>query len=127
MVEGTETDGLIGSDKVEGTRVFDKNGDMIGSVERVMLGKRSGKVAYAVLNFGRLSGRGDDHYPLPWCTLNYDEELGGYRTDISKSQLDGAPKYATGADWDWEDRELEQTINSYYALPYGGEPAGMKI
>src|SRR5687767_13749490 len=32
-----ETAGLIGSDKVEGTNVYDAHGEKIGSIERVMI------------------------------------------------------------------------------------------
>lgn len=37
----------------------------VGYIERVMINKVSGKVSYAVLNFGGLFGIGDDHDPLP--------------------------------------------------------------
>src|SRR2546427_12420325 len=47
--EARETVDLIGSDKVEGTAVYDANGERMGTIERVMLEKRSGQVAYAVL------------------------------------------------------------------------------
>jgi uncharacterized protein YrrD len=47
--EARETAGLIGSDKVEGTTVYDAKGEKMGSIERVMINKRSGQVAYAVL------------------------------------------------------------------------------
>jgi hypothetical protein len=40
---------LIGSDKVEGTAVYGANDGKIGSIERVMIEKNSGKVSYAVL------------------------------------------------------------------------------
>ena len=46
-----ETASLIGSDKVEGTPVYRSNGDRVGQVERVMIDKLSGKVAYAVMSF----------------------------------------------------------------------------
>ena len=59
MAEARETFELIGSDKVEGTAVYGADGNRIGSIERVMLGKRSGKVAYAVLSFGGFLGIGD--------------------------------------------------------------------
>jgi hypothetical protein len=65
--EGPETGGLIGSDKVEGTAVYGPDNQRIGSIERVMIDKLSGKVAYAVLGFGGFLGIGDDHYPLPWA------------------------------------------------------------
>src|SRR4051794_3459616 len=57
-----ETFGLIGSDKVEGTEVYRSNGDRVGTIERVMIDKLSGKVAYAVMSFGGFLGIGDDYY-----------------------------------------------------------------
>ena len=53
-----ETFNLIASDKVEGTNVYRSNGDKIGSIERLMLDKLSGKVAYAVMSFGGFLGIG---------------------------------------------------------------------
>ncbi len=45
-LEARETHSLIGSDKVEGTAVYRSNGDKVGTIERVMIDKISGKVAY---------------------------------------------------------------------------------
>ena len=39
----------IAADKVEGTRVYNSEGEMIGKVDEVMIGKSRGKVAYAVM------------------------------------------------------------------------------
>jgi len=75
--EARETAGLIGSDKVEGTAVYDAKGEHIGSIERVMIEKISGQVAYAVLSFGGFLGIGSDYYPIPWASLTYDTSLGG--------------------------------------------------
>jgi hypothetical protein len=61
--EARETAGLIGSDKVEGTYVYDAKGEHIGSIERVMIEKVSGQVAYAVLSFGGFLGIGSEYYP----------------------------------------------------------------
>ena len=44
--EERETVSLIGSDKVEGTSVYGADETQIGSIERVMINKRSGKVSY---------------------------------------------------------------------------------
>ena len=68
-LENRETYDLIGSDKVEGTAVYRSNGDKIGHIARVMIGKRSGKVGYAVMSFGGFMGIGEDYYPLPWSLL----------------------------------------------------------
>jgi len=81
--------------------------------------KRSGKVSYAVLSFGGFLGIGDDHYPLPWESLKYDTNLGGYRTGITEKQLQGAPKYRTDNDWNWEDQTRTRGVNDYYGIPPG--------
>jgi len=112
-----ETVSLIGSDKVEGTAVYGADDRKIGSVQRVMLDKVSGKVAYAVISFGGFLGMGEDYYPLPWSTLTYDTNLGGYRVGITEDQLKGAPKYNRGTDWDWNDRSRDRTVYDYYRAP----------
>ena len=90
VTEARETVSLIGSDKVEGTAVYGAGGNKIGSIERLMIDKLSGKVSYAVLSFGGFLGIGDDHYPLPWQSLKYDTNLGGYVTGITEAQLQNA-------------------------------------
>ena len=72
---------LIGSDRVEGTNVYRSEGTKIGGIERVMLEKVSGKVSYAVMSFGGFLGIGEDHYPIPWQRLTYNEHLGGIRNE----------------------------------------------
>jgi hypothetical protein len=116
-VDARETGSLIGSDKVEGTKVYGAGEDKIGSVERVMIDKVSGRVAYAVLSFGGFLGIGDEHYPVPWAKLTYDETLGGYRTDLTKAQLEGAPRYRRDDDYDWANREAHMGIYNYYGIP----------
>ena len=113
-LEERETSTLIGSDKVEGTAVYGANDEKMGSIERVMIEKTSGRVSYAVLSFGGFLGMGSDHYPLPWNSLKYDTALGGYRTGITVNQLQGAPKYATDSDWNWSDSTRTKSVDDYY-------------
>jgi len=75
-----------------------------------MINKRSGQVAYAVLSFGGFLGMGDEHYPIPWQQLTYATDLEGYRTDLTKEKLEGAPKYSSRGDWDWEDRKQGRQV-----------------
>jgi hypothetical protein len=115
--EARETFSLIGSDKVEGTNVYRSNGDKVGQIERVMIDKISGKVAYAVMSFGGFMGIGEDYYPLPWSLLTYNTRLEGYEVNISEQQLKGAPKYSKHESWDWANRERGQAIHDYYKVP----------
>ena len=112
-----ETGNLIGSDKVEGTAVYGADNSKIGSIERVMIDKLSGRISYAVLGFGGFLGLGNDHYPLPWQSLKYDTGLGGYRTGVTENQLRGAPKYHNENDWNWSDTARKRALDDYYGVP----------
>ena len=119
-VQSRETASLIGSDKVEGTAVYGADQKKIGKLERVMIDKISGKVAYAVLSFGGFLGMGEDYYPVPWTTLKYDPNLGGYLVNLTRDKLDKAPKYTQSTGWNWT-RENDQRVYGYYgASPYWG-------
>jgi hypothetical protein len=109
---------LIESDRVEGTTVYDQEGNDIGSIKRLMIEKLSGQVAYAVMSFGGFMGMGSDEHTIPWRKLNYDTSLGGYRTDITEDQLRGAPTFYRDQNWDWGDRNREQELHDYYRAPY---------
>lgn len=118
-VSARETARLIGSDKVEGTAVRRSNGDKVGTIERVMIDKRSGKVAYAVMSFGGFLGIGDEYRALPWSVLKYNEDLDAYELNVTEAQLTGAPTPSRGWDTGMVDRGWERNIHDYYrAAPY---------
>lgn len=115
-----ETSRLISSDKVEGTAVRGSNGDKVGTIERVMIDKRTGKVAYAVMSFGGFLGMGQDYVSLPWHTLRYNERLDAYEVNVTADQLRGAPALAAGS-WDTGtvSRDWERNVHNYYGVtPY---------
>jgi hypothetical protein len=108
-----ETDRLIASDKVEGTRVFSRYGERLGTIENFMVDKRSGNVEYAVMSFGGMLGMGDRHYPIPWNMLTYDENLGGYEVDLTPRDLERAPSHRAGVSPRY-DRGYSADIHDYY-------------
>jgi sporulation protein YlmC with PRC-barrel domain len=69
----SETRTLIAASKVEGTAVYNRQGEALGSVYDVMIDKRSGDVSYAVMSFGGFLGIGKSYHPVPWNMLEYDE------------------------------------------------------
>lgn len=111
-----ETHDVIASDKVVGTDVYGIDDKHVGKIERLIVEKRSGRVTYAVMSFGGFLGIGHDHYPLPWAKLTYDERLGGYRTDVTKEQVEGAPSYRSDTDFDWS-RESGKRVHDHYGVP----------
>ncbi|MCX8570792.1 PRC-barrel domain-containing protein [Aminobacter sp. MET-1] len=108
---------LIESDKVVGTEVYGPDGAHIGEVERLVLEKAGGRVAHAIMSFGGFLGMGQDHYPVPWSKLTYNESLGGFQIDITKEQLDRAPSYADDS-YDWSEENNRRIYDYYGAQPY---------
>ena len=113
-----ETDRLIASDKVEGTEVFSRSGERIGSIYNFMVDKVTGQVSYVVMSFGGFLGLGERYYPLPWKALTYDPQRGGYMIDIDREQLERAPSYAAGED-PWNDPEHRRNIFGFDGFNYG--------
>lgn len=95
-----ETRRLIASNKVEGTAVYDRAGEEIGTIHNFMVDKVSGQVAYAVMTFGGFLGLGESYHPLPWRALTYDVRLGGYVVDIDRTKLADAPRLGAGDELD---------------------------
>ena len=111
-----ETEHLISSSKVEGTAVYNRQGERLGTVSSFMVNKFTGQVAYAVMAFGGFLGMGQSCHPLPWRALSYDTKLGGYVVDLDKETLKAGPSYAAGEAPTW-DRAYEGRIDAYYERP----------
>jgi hypothetical protein len=117
-----ETTSLISAEKVIGTNVYNAAQESLGEIADVMIDKRSGQIAYAVMSFGGFLGIGDRYHPLPWSTLKYDTGQSGYVVNLSKEQLEQGPTYASSETPAWGDRAYEQRIHDYYrATPYWGD------
>ena len=117
MATTTSTTDVISSDKVEGTAVYNPAGDKLGSIDDLMIDKRSGQVRYAVLEFGGFLGMGTDRYPLPWNMLKYDTDKEGYVVPLDKSRLEKAPRYASDTIPDYT-TEYGRQVNGYYGVDW---------
>ncbi len=84
----------ISSSKVEGTKVYNLAGEMLGTIDDLVIDKRNGHVRYAAMEFGGFLGMGTDRFPLPWSMLRYDVEKDGYVVNLDMTQLRSAPRYA---------------------------------
>ena len=109
---------LIASDRVEGTAVYDAHGKRIGKVERLVIDKASGRVAYAGLSFGGFLGIGEEYYPIPWSMLTYNEKPDGFQLDVTEEQLKNAPKIEQGENWEQTNRARNQGVYDYWEVRY---------
>jgi sporulation protein YlmC with PRC-barrel domain len=116
MNTSTTTAGnVISSDQVEGTAVYNRAGDKLGSIDDLMIDKRSGQVLYAVLEFGGFLGIGTDRYPMPWSMLKYDTAKEGYVVPIDADKIDKAPRYSE-YDVPIYSNEYGKRVHDYYGI-----------
>ncbi|SIQ68912.1 MULTISPECIES: PRC-barrel domain-containing protein [Acidiphilium] len=115
----SETRTLIAASKVNGTHVYNRQGDSIGSIYDVMIDKNSGRISYAIMSFGGFLGLGEHYHPLPWSMLHYDRQQGGYVVDIDRDRLEGGPSFATSAMPDWSNGIYGERVDEYYGVHPG--------
>jgi hypothetical protein len=116
-VETHETNRLISSEKVDGTAVYNGEGQHLGSIHHLMIDKFSGHVEYAVMSFGGFLGIGESYHPLPWRALTYNTSLGGYCVDLDRDRLERSPYYTTSSPPNWSDRSYRERIDEYWIPP----------
>lgn len=109
-----ETVDLIPAAKVIGTPVFNAAGDRMGTIEEVMLHKRAGTIAYAVMSFGGFLGLGRRYHPVPWAVLDYSEEQGGYVIDRDRASLETAPTLDEAVDQRMADPAFREDVERHY-------------
>ena len=113
-VEANETNRLISSGKVDGTAVYNTAGEHLGSIHHMMIDKFTGHVEYAVMSFGGFLGIGESYHPLPWKSLTYSSNFGGYCVDLDRTRLEGSPRYTMATEPDWSDRAYRDKIDQYW-------------
>jgi PRC-barrel domain len=90
---------LIATDRIEGTMVCRLDGTQLGTIERLMVNKISGQVAYAVVKCAEGSGVRKERFAIRWDGLHYDRRRGAYLVDITDDEIRRMPAGDGGFDW----------------------------
>jgi sporulation protein YlmC with PRC-barrel domain len=106
---------LVPSDRVERTPVYDRNSKKLGTIERLMLNKMTGKVVYAVVRSGGMFAAAHHFYPLPWDTLRYNAERKSYDTNLTLDELRSGPSECDDT-FDWGERLLPEAQAHYWGV-----------
>jgi hypothetical protein len=107
---------LVPSDRVETASVYGRDGQKIGTIERLMLEKMTGVVAYAVVKCCGFLGTNQHHYPVPWNSLKYNLARKGYETDLTLDDLRGGQSELDGEEFDWGDRSPVYRHPQYWTV-----------
>lgn len=117
--EETRDQSVIESDRVEGTKVYGKDGDKIGTVQRILIDKQSGQARDVEISVGSFLGMGGELHSLPWEKLKYDTLLDGYKLDVTEEQLREAPTYGEHERERQLERDYQTQVYSYWVVtPY---------
>ena len=115
MAQPQATVTLIDSDQIEGTPVYSRGDDRVGTIRRVIFDKSSGRIVYVVMTFVESFGVGNVTYVIPWTKLSYDKNDGGYHSDVTETDLLTAIPVAEG-NTDWIDYEVGE---AFFSIPPG--------
>jgi hypothetical protein len=96
--------------------VYSAEGTQIGTIQRLIIDKASGRVVYVVISFVASFGLDGVPYVIPWARLTYEEKHGGYHSDLTETELHSAPAVARGH-VDWTDRESLDALDAYFRIP----------
>jgi|SRR5690348_17529794 len=90
---------LIATDRIEGTAVCRLDGTQLGTIERLMINKISGQVAYAVIKCAENSAVRKIRFPIRWDGLHFDRRRGAYLVDLTDAEIRRMPAGDGGFDW----------------------------
>jgi PRC-barrel domain len=107
---------LVSSDRVQTASVYGRDGGKIGAIERLMLEKMTGTVAYAVVKCSGFLGTGQHHYPVPWGSLKYNLDRKAYETTLTLEELRSGPSELDGEAFDWGDRSPVYCHPQYWTV-----------
>jgi predicted signal transduction protein with EAL and GGDEF domain len=108
---------FIESDRVEGTAVYDARGHHAGKIKRLIIEKVSGQVEFVIIAFQSFFGIGGDDHAVAWDQLHYDQDLEGYRTNLTEEQLRAAPDFPVRMGQGITD---DPGFEAYYRIPPSG-------
>jgi hypothetical protein len=107
---------LVPSDRVEAALVYGRNGEKVGTIERLMLDKMTGTVAYAVVRCGGFLKVPTHRHPVPWNSLKYDVARKAYETNLTLEELRSGPSELDGEVFDWGDRSPVYRHPQYWTV-----------
>jgi hypothetical protein len=106
---------LVPSDRVEHANVYGLDGAKLGTIERLMLDKVAGTVAYAVIKTGGMLAS-HHHYPVRWDALRFDPVRQAFVVELTLEDLRAGPSEFDEDDFDWGDRSRSYPHPHYWTV-----------
>lgn len=110
---------ILSSSTMEGSDVKNTAGESLCDIKDLMIDLTSGRVAYAVVEFGGLLGIGNKMFAVPLLAMQQDAANKCFILDTSKEALENASGFDKDHWPDFADRKWQTLVHEHYkAKPY---------
>lgn len=106
----------VNASSIIGTNVVNPKGDSLGNIKDIVIDRRTGRVAYAVVSFGGFLSVGEKLFAIPFKALKYNWDENEYVLDASKEQLEEAPGFDED-NWPTMSEQWNRDVHNYYDFP----------
>jgi len=117
-VISAQSDGEVRADQLIGMTVYNAEGEKVGTVHDILLGK-DGKATGVVLSVGGVLGVGAKSVGLTWKEIDVKPDQQQVQVSYTKDQLEAAPDFKTT-----EQINAEMNAQQQAAPPAPAAPAG---
>lgn len=110
---------ILSTSTMEGTDVKSPAGESLGDIKDLMIDLNSGRVAYAVVEFGGVLGMGSKLFAVPLQAMKQDAANKCFVLDTNKEALENASGFDKDHWPDFADRKWQTAVHAHYkATPY---------
>lgn len=110
---------LLSSSSIQGTSVNNLAGESLGDIKDLMIDLPTGRVAYAVVEFGGLFGIGSKLFAVPMLALKQDAVNKCFILDASKASLENTEGFDKDHWPNFADRTWQTKVHEHYKTsPY---------
>lgn len=114
--------GLRLASDVRDTTIYNKSDEEIGTINDLVLDGENGRIRFAVVAVGGFLGMGETDVMVPWNAFrrrpNHDEADMHLTLDVSREQLEKAPRFDRDRLNDYNSRDMSEPVYTHYRVAY---------
>lgn len=119
ILQSVERPQIMLADSLVGREIGNREGEDLGRINGLILDPLSGKIAYAVVEFGGLLGLGGDLVPVPWGAVRDVASEERVIMEVASAQLENAPRFDPENWAEAADRGWGLSVHRYFDIePY---------
>ncbi len=108
---------VLSAGTITGDEVKNRQGESLGTIKELMIDTATGRVAYAVLDFGGFLGIGNKLFAVPWSALTISPEEKCFKMQIDRQVLENAEGFDKDHWPDFADTAWAERIHNHYNAP----------